>query len=154
MWLQKSWRKTVSEFYYFDTSALIKRYVRESGSAVVKRLFSKKARIFTSRLTYAEAHATFHRLHRDGYIDKSGLTGLSRQFESDWKKMHVIDVTATVTGRIPDLLHQATLRGADAVQLSSAAGLKTAGFNPVFVCADVRLLTAAKTVGLRILQPQ
>lgn len=68
--------------------------------------------------------------------------------------MHVIDVTATVTGRIWQFLPRVSLRGADAVQLSSAMGLNMADFDLLFVCADLRLVTAAKTLGLKVLQPQ
>ncbi len=49
---------------YLDTSALVKLYVRETGSVRVRNWLNKATAAATSVVAYAEARATFARLHR------------------------------------------------------------------------------------------
>ncbi|MGH8694308.1 MAG: PIN domain-containing protein [Burkholderiales bacterium] len=50
---------------YLDTSALVKLYVREQGSAQVRAHVNKADVIATSVVAYAEARAAFARLRRE-----------------------------------------------------------------------------------------
>jgi len=60
---------------YLDTSALVKLYVRETGSVRVPNWLKRAAAAATSVVAYAEARAAFARLHR------SGLTSQRRHRE-------------------------------------------------------------------------
>ena len=51
---------------YLDTSALIKRYIWESGSEQIRGMFREKAFIVTSKIAYAEVYAAFTRRRREG----------------------------------------------------------------------------------------
>ena len=47
---------------YLDTSALVKLYVREAGSVLVRRATEASEAAATSTVAYAEARAAFARL--------------------------------------------------------------------------------------------
>jgi predicted nucleic acid-binding protein len=52
---------------YLDTSALIKRYIWESGSEKVRPLFRENV-IGTSKIAYPEVYAGFTRRMRGGHL--------------------------------------------------------------------------------------
>ena len=57
---------------YLDTSALVKLYVRERGSAQVRAHVNNADVIATSVVAYAEARAAFARLRRERPASGSG----------------------------------------------------------------------------------
>jgi predicted nucleic acid-binding protein len=50
--------------YFLDTSALVKRYIAETGSEQVRRLLRRGVEIPTARMTEAEAYAAIARATR------------------------------------------------------------------------------------------
>jgi predicted nucleic acid-binding protein len=50
---------------YLDTSALVKKYVKEPGSSKVVSAWKKALCIATSAVTYAELLAAFYRKSRE-----------------------------------------------------------------------------------------
>ncbi|MBI2336937.1 MAG: type II toxin-antitoxin system VapC family toxin [Deltaproteobacteria bacterium] len=138
--------------YYFDTSVLVKRYISESGSVEVDRLF-REGSIFTSVLTYAEIFSTFYRLHREGFLDAKQLKTQVLAFERDWQAIHVLELTFDVLTLIPELFKRYALRGADGVHLATALFLEEKEIEMKFIASDLRLIQAAKQSGLRIINP-
>ena len=70
---------------YFDTSALAKKYVIETGSEGIARLMTGKSIMATSKLTYPEMLSALIRRSREGDITHSKLKELLTEFEADWK---------------------------------------------------------------------
>jgi uncharacterized protein with PIN domain len=62
---------------YFDTSALVKRFIEEPGSGRVETLIASQPQIATSKIAYAELHAALSRKLRDRKLTSS-LTAESR----------------------------------------------------------------------------
>ena len=56
---------------YFDASALVKRYVRETGSTTVRRLLTLDAPV-TSRLSEVEVASALVRRAREGAFTTAG----------------------------------------------------------------------------------
>ena len=56
--------------YFFDSSAIVKRYITEIGSAWVKTIVKSqpKKNLYLSFVTGAEAAAAFAKRHRNGDI--------------------------------------------------------------------------------------
>ena len=56
---------------YIDTSALVKRYVAEVGSAWVRRMVARPVQhvIYTAALTEVEVRSALQRLVREGRVD-------------------------------------------------------------------------------------
>lgn len=144
--------------YYLETSALVKLYVFEPGTERLLGLSVSYAghrfAIFT--LAQVELRAAIRRRQRNGEISGSAADELIESFcrHSEGKFLiqpfseSVIDVAfALVDGY--------GLRGYDAMQLAGYILLRSisGAEEPIFVCADKALLSAALNEGCPILDP-
>jgi uncharacterized protein len=109
---------------FFDASALVKKYVRETDSARVRRLLGN-GEVAVSRLSEVEVVSAFARLARDGAISVAQRDRAAAAFVSDLLAWHVIEPTSDVMATARRLLMQHQLRAGDAVQLSAALVLQT-----------------------------
>lgn len=136
---------------YFDTSALLKRYVAEVDSAAIAELWSKALMIAASQIAYAEAAAAFARRKREQPQDAAALDQAQQLFRSDWTGLHRIAVDEETDRRVDDLLGRHALRSADAIHLASALLLRDlAQAEVTFACADAALRAAARAEGLAV----
>ncbi len=140
---------------YLDTSALVKKYVAEIGTLKLRALLRGVGDLATSKLTYAEATASFARKRRDGGIGAAAYKSVIRGFEEDWQRLTVVELTDDLLPRIKSLVERHGLRGADAVHLASALWLGAAlSESIVIVASDVHLLGAATREGLDTYNPE
>lgn len=137
---------------FADTSALVKLYLGEVGSRRMMELASGSI-IVVSPLAYAEAHATFARLRREGILTIQTLELVIESFERDWATMVRTPFSPEMLLFVPELCAQHPLRGADAVQLASALLLRREGADLTFATSDRRLLEAARGEGLGVIDP-
>jgi predicted nucleic acid-binding protein len=136
---------------YFDTSALIKRFVSEAGSSAVDRLISASP-ASTSVLAYVEVHSGFSRKLREGSMPEKHYRRASRQFEDDFSSYIRIEVSPEIVESARDLVQRRPLRALDALHLASAVNLQDSVGEPVtFVAADRRLLAAAEAEDLKVI---
>lgn len=134
---------------YLDTSALVKLYVREQGSAQVRRLVDRAQAIATSVVAYAEARAAFARLRRERPANSKRHRERVGQLDRDWEQYAVVELTQAVARNAGELAEQHGLRGFDAIHLASALWLKaTRADDLVFEAFDRRLTAGARTAGL------
>jgi predicted nucleic acid-binding protein len=140
---------------YLDTSALVKLYVVEDGSALVRKSVDEAETVATSLVSYVEGRAAFSRRRREGILAVSDHSRIVRDFNDEWKRYFVIDVTNPLVKNAAMLAELHALRGYDAIQLASAEFFREkAGDTVVFGCWDSRLETAARRQGLQFLRPQ
>lgn len=74
--------------YFCDTSALVKRYVAETGTAWLTAALDPNARsrIYIAQITIVEIVSAVTRRERGGHTNaKDAATALAR-FENDWRK--------------------------------------------------------------------
>lgn len=135
--------------HYLDTSALVKRYVSEPGSASVRELFARRRSIAVCRIAYAELAAAIARYSREGGIDEVARDELFARLDRDFAAMTVREVKARWLKTIPALVTRAALRGFDAVHLAAALSLRDDGLPVTFWTSDQRLAHAATSEGLR-----
>ncbi len=146
--------------HVFDTSALLKLYHPEPGTAAVEALLagSDRRRVI-SRLTRVEVHSALAKLVRMGRLSAGEYSLLTRLFCSDLraKRFAVIrplvrhhDLAEELIGR-----HGLTrnLRTQDAIQLAVALGENTATAPATLVTTDVPLAAIAALEGLAVLNP-
>ena len=151
--------------YFFDTSALVKRYVTEIGSAwVMAQCRSESGHtLIISQATLVEAIATFCRKARQQDISQS-ISQAERDrnimlFRRDVRRRYnVVRVTSTIYTYAGDLCRLHRLRAYDAVQLACALVIRNKlavlGIQaPTFVSADAELLNIANIEGLSIENP-
>lgn len=134
----------VSAFHYLDTSALIKKYILEDGTAELQRFLAAKPQLVTSPLTYAEIHSAFRRLYRDARMTLSQLNGVLADFEADWNNLLVSVWDDEVRQALAHVMGKYVLRGADGMHLASALAIASEYDPLVFVSSDARLLNAAR----------
>ena len=146
--------------YYFDASALVKRYINEAGSQWIRGLFSERdASFFVVHIAIVEVVGAFTRRRCENVLTSGEYQELLAAFRMhcvrDYRLIaavgNVIDSTSYILERHP-------LRALDAIHLSAALTveqqLRANHLSPlVFLCADDRLLVAATAEGLTVDNP-
>jgi predicted nucleic acid-binding protein len=137
---------------YFDTSALVKRYVRETGSEDVSRWIADAGLIATSLITRAEMNAAFARAVRMGNISQLMGEKAMQLLETHWSSYLKVSVTEKCISRASRLAWNPGLRGYDAVHLASAELWQIALGEPVIlVTFDQQLAAGGRQIGLEVL---
>jgi len=146
--------------YYLDSSALVKRYVTETGSAWVQALCADAANaLFISELALVEVGSAYaRRCHRGEITDEQRRNYLDVFIYDCTETYHLIPAGRALIERGLDLTQRRYLRAYDAMQLASAlaanAALTLAGLPAlIFVSADDGLLHAANAEGLQTENP-
>ena len=133
---------------YFDSSALVKRYVNEQGAERVRSLLASGI-VATSRLSEAEVGSALCRRCREGALnpeDRDRALAASRQ---DFATLFMVELTTDVSLRAVSLMTRLPLTAADSVQLASCLEVRDRLKLPcLFVSVDSRLLAAARQEGL------
>lgn len=139
---------------YLDTSALVKRYIREDGSDQVEQSVRQATAIGSAIITRAEVSATFAKAVRTGLLKRETAHSDLETFRQDWNDYERLDVNDTVVARADFLAWQYGLRGYDAVQLASALIWHETLESPVaFATYDKGLWAIARSVGLEPFPP-
>ena len=134
---------------YLDTSALVKRYARETGTARVNALWRQADYVVTSRLTYAETVCAVRRKARTEPVADATLAKALSDFDRDWSALAIVELTAALGSSIRRLAERHPLRGADCVHLASCLEVdRRIDESVVFACWDEHLLRAARAEGL------
>ena len=133
---------------YLDTSSLVKLYVTESGSDVVRQLVGDANVVATSVVAYAETRAALTRLRREGALTASRLTSAKREFDEQWPTYLSLEATDSLCRAAGDLAEKHSLRGFDSIHLASFAEVsRRAGTDDTrFSSFDDRLNQAAQRV--------
>jgi len=134
--------------YYLDTSALVKLYFQEPGTAAMQRLAAApRARLAISSLGVLEFQAAVRARQRARTLAARAAAGVLEHFRQ--REAHgllrqilteaAFDVAALLLDRHP-------LRAPDALQLAGCVTLHRTqpGSALYFVCADATLLDAAR----------
>ncbi len=134
---------------FFDASALVKRYVRESDSAAVRRALAK-GDVVISRLSEVEVASALARLTREGHIQARQRDRALAALLTDVAAWHVVECSPAVVTLARTLLTRHPLRSGDAIQLASALRVQQMLTEPLsaFVAYDARLVEAAAHEGL------
>lgn len=128
---------------YLDTSALVKLYVQEKGSDLVRELVRQCSAAATSKVAYAEARAAFARALRQGVMEDKDYREIVAALQNDWPTYLAMEVSDAVILLAGDLSEKHGLRGFDSIHLASAVTLKTqVSEEMVAACFDARLWEA------------
>jgi predicted nucleic acid-binding protein len=148
--------------YFFDSSAIVKRYVNETGTPWVISITDPAAgaRVYVAAITGVEVvSAVTRRLVNVKNISQedaaTALTSFRQDFAAEYR---VIAVSDPVIARAMALAEAHALRGYDAVQLGAAVDTNARrlalGAAPLtMIASDKNLLTAAAAEGLPVDDP-
>lgn len=147
--------------YFVDTSALVKKYMTETGSTWIETLTDPDSdnQIILARVTWVETLSAFSRLHRENKIDPKLLAQTIQVFKADWEGQYqVVEVEKSDFEAAGNLVQKHPLRAYDSIQLACALKIysvfaQTAPNTFTLVSADDRLLSAAQAEGLNVENP-
>lgn len=129
----------MTKLAYLDASAIVKLVVTEAESAAMHRWYVEAERLATSRVGLIET------------VRATSRTPVDRDHrENVLANLEVLELTAQIAQRAGGIQPSA-LRTLDAVHLSSALALGTD--LDAFVTYDDRLASAARALGLPVIQP-
>jgi predicted nucleic acid-binding protein len=150
----------VSSIDYLDSSALVKRYMAETGSAWIQARCNDPVRtIATVDLSRIEVAAAFAAKLRGKFITQTEYQEARTKLVADAQKRYfLIPATTQRVDEAIELTARHKLRGYDAVHLACALYLNRAlledDLSPLtLVAADDDLLKAAQTEGLETENP-
>lgn len=136
--------------YYLDSSALIKRYVDENGSAWVRSIFAEREyhTFIIAEITLVEVSSAFARRQRSGDISGQMRERYELLFLADLADCRTVPLDMAMVKAAIQCCHRFGLKAYDAVQLATALTVSTElqahGVRSLsFVSADRDLLAAA-----------
>jgi len=144
-----------------DSSALVKRYIVETGSAWVKSQTDPASgnQLYVARITGAEIVAAITRRQRRGATSPVDAASAIAAFRPDLAAAYFpLDVSEGLVSDAMDLAGRHGLRGYDAVQLAAALELAArclaaGAMPPLVLTADAELNRAAAAEGLTVDDP-
>jgi predicted nucleic acid-binding protein len=147
--------------YFFDSSALAKRYHPELGTPKVLSIFAEPGReIRISKLSFIEIQSVFAMKVRSGVIgrDDAGVQRARLIAEIAAGEIEVCAVTANLFDDAAKLIGRHSfshrLRTLDALQLAVALDLSKQGLLDQFVVSDRALAEVAIIEGLIVISPE
>ncbi len=146
--------------YYFDSSALVKRYAAERGSAWVQALCDDRFHApVIAHIGLVEIAAALSSKRRGGFLSAAQYDRLLAELVQDARSRYaLVRVSAPVIDQAMQLTRRHRLRGYDAVHLACALAvnriLRDQDLPPlIFIAADHDLLIAAQAEGLAVDNP-
>ncbi len=147
--------------HYCDSSAVVKVYLEEAGSAFMKNLCRTTlvGNIFISAIAGPEVLSALHRRMRSGDLSSEIISQARKDFAEDFQDFyHRIPVSDAIITLAMQLIQKYPLRGYDSVQLATASYLQSTlrafnGEEVRFLGADKVLNDAAQNEGLIVINP-
>lgn len=134
---------------YFDTRALVKRYVDEPGRREVQQLLRRRDCV-TSAILPVELRSALRRRVSERTLDSSHVSEILKRVVADRAYWTVIDVGTEVLSGAEALVAVHPLRTLDAIHVASARlfASRLSIADLIFVSADKRQTEVASAIGL------
>lgn len=148
--------------FYWDASALVKRYAPESGTHLVNLLFSRVTleRMICLSLAIGEGLSVFARKRNDGLITATVFSQAMADFHAEvlHSAFKLVSLEDRLVFASHPLIVKHSLNATDALVLRSAldlgVALRRAGDDTVLIASDRRLLRAAEAEALQVFNPE
>jgi len=139
---------------FFDTSALLKLFVREEYSEAICQASRAASLIVVSQLTWVEMCAALGLKQRTRQIDVPQATQALQELRDEWDRFSKFAVDQALIITAGELALTFGLRAYDSLQLASAQRAHSqVGSNLAFTCFDKQLNAAATALGIHTLNP-
>jgi len=143
-------------YYYFDSSALVKRYSMERGTRIVNKLMVKRGKVaILPTWTVTDFYAVLATRAQEGQITRDDCYSVIYKFEIESKDglyQFIAPTMGTYLATKELVLEYPFLRSSQVMHLALALELKP--LRLTVVSADTQLLAASKTAGLHIINPE
>ncbi len=136
---------------YFDTSVLVKRYVKEPGSARARALL-RRYHFLSSAITPVEAMSALCRRRAAGDLADKDFGAILSRIERDRPYWELVEVSPVVLAEAERLIRRTAVRTLDALHVASAITFQTvSGSHIPFVTGDGRQRIAAEETDLDLI---
>lgn len=151
------------DYFYWDASALAKRYTTEVGTPIVNNLFTRftHAQMMCLHICTGEIISILIRKKNAGILTDVVFTQAMSNFRAevlDDANFSLVSITDSLIEASYQLIEKYSLNATDALILQSAVEVVTtvgrAGNNLVLITSDLRLLRAAQVEGLHTFNPE
>ena len=140
--------------YYFDTSAIVKRYHREKGTYKIDEIIDGENEIYISTIGIAETVSALMRLKNNGVLSENRYRRIVEIFFSDVENRYIpVPFSDEIIIAAINIIEKHNLRTLDAMHLAVAIDICTKR-DCIFVTADKKLLQAAGDEEFKILNPE
>jgi uncharacterized protein len=138
-------------FAYFDTSALIKRYVSEKGSARVVSLL-RRHDLLSSAITPVEVMSALCRRKRNGELSNEDFAATLSRVHGERTRWELVELGRTVLSQAEEIVQGIVpMRSLDAIHVASLVTFQAeSGTRIPFVTGDDRQRQAAAQIGLNV----
>jgi uncharacterized protein len=142
--------------YFLDTSAVVKRYVQEIGTAWIRGLADPSAGhfLYLARITDVEVTSAIARRRGQAGLTTGQAGAALNQFRLDLAQDYrIAEITIPLLQHASRLADTYVLRAYDAVQLTVALEIRQQDPSLTLVSADADLNSAATAEGLSVEDP-
>lgn len=136
---------------YFDTSVLVKRYVKEQGSAAARRLL-QRYRFLSSAVAPVEVVSILSRRRTLGELTQRDFVAIRSRLRKDRSYWELVEVGESVLNQAEELAQKTGLRTLNALHLASVLTFQAAsGLTIPFITADLRQRKAAEMLAINMI---
>ena len=143
-------------FFYFDSTALVKRYSRERGTRTVNALFTKRDRkIILGLLSLTEFFSAVALKARQGELTRDDWYSVVLKFEAESDRglfHYVAPSTETFITTKQLIIDNPLLRASQALHLALAMELRP--LRLFVVSSDRQILDLCRPLGLKAINPE
>jgi uncharacterized protein len=142
--------------YFLDTSAVVKRYVQETGTSWIRKLAAPASGhfLYVARIADVEVAAALARRRQQGSLSPAKATAGLSQFRQDLAQDYrVMEMSIPLLQHAARIADVHVLRAYDAVQLAASLEVRSQVPPLILVSADADLNRAALAEGLPIEDP-
>ena len=133
---------------YFDSSVLLKRYVREKGTDRAVVLMHRHL-IISAALAPLEIKSALRRLAFDGALSAKAFHAALKRIQTERQKWDLVAISTEILYSAERLTFDLNVRSLDAIHLACAFACQSRLNRTLpFVTADVRQREGARTLGL------
>jgi predicted nucleic acid-binding protein len=132
----------------FDTSVLLKRYIREAGSDRAVAL-SQRHFILSAAIAPLEMRSALHRIEADGRVSTKAFQAALKRIQTERERWDLVAISSEILESAERLTIDCNVRSLDAIHLACALACQARLKRPLlFITADVRQENAARRLGL------
>lgn len=136
---------------FCDTSALMKVYINEVGSAQMVALARAADSIFVAEITWVEMRAALAQRVRLQSTPVLEADQALERLRAEWPQFQKIAADAKLLDEAGDLAAAFGLRAYDSVQLAAASAVHKATLGQMRMCCfDKQMNVAAKVLGMSV----
>lgn len=129
---------------YFDTSALVKNYFQEAGSARVRELL-EAYEFVSSALAPIELHSAVRRRHQQGEMTRANYNAMVSRVKQDRLYWQLVEPVPQVLMKAEEIVAGHNVRTLDAIHIASTLVIQDSiGMALPFITADDRQFAAAR----------